>query len=577
VRGILELMTRILLEEQVADAPKTPGCYVMKDEAGDILYVGKAKNIRLRIQSYFREKVDNPKTLVLVSKVKSLEFLQTDTEIEALLLENTLIKKHRPRYNIRLKDDKTYPYLWIDTGHDFPRAYYARKARNNAGLYFGPYPNPYALRQLLQLASKAFLIRDCRDTEFANRSRPCLSYQIGQCTAPCVSYVDKEKYSKQISDFIAFLKGQNVALKEEWQKEMERHSEELRFEEAAKIRDRLKALEDLQAEQRAVDLNDQKSRDVWAYWPADFFKNPQKNSDLDLVLLQFREGKWWGRKHFPLLSEESFLDEEEFVTLLSSYYLKAEIPSEVVISPEFSQEQRALLNDFLKKLNEERQSLPFVFEKINAPDSGDRLWKLWDLALSNARAVGEEQVQLREKRRDSVEQLRKFLKLEQKLNRIECLDISNFQGSENVAAVVVFEEGKKQSAEYRNYIIKGIQGQDDFGSLREVVRRRYGKPDSPRPDLLIVDGGKAQLESVLLAMKEVGVDFPAVGLAKARTERSFKSQKVESSEERIFLPGVKLPKAIKSLEVLRLVTEIRDEAHRFAISFHRKRRDQLPK
>ena len=179
-------MTRILLDEQVADAPKTPGCYVMKDEAGEILYVGKAKNIRLRIQSYFREKVDNPKTLVLVSKVKFLEFLQTDTEIEALLLENTLIKKHRPRYNIRLKDDKTYPYLWIDTSHDFPRAYYARKARNNAGLYFGPYPNPYALRQLLQLASKAFLIRDCRDTEFANRGRPCLSCQIGRWTGPCV-------------------------------------------------------------------------------------------------------------------------------------------------------------------------------------------------------------------------------------------------------------------------------------------------------------------------------------------------------------------------------------------------------
>lgn len=570
-------MSRILLDEQIADAPKTPGCYIMKDEAGDILYVGKAKNIRLRIQSYFRGKHESAKTHVLVSKIKSLEFLQTDTEIEALLLENTLIKKHRPRYNIRLKDDKTYPYLWIDTNHDFPRAYYARKARANSGLYFGPYPNPYALRQLLQLASKAFLIRDCRDTEFANRSRPCLSYQIGQCTAPCVSYVDKEKYSKQISDFIAFLKGENLLLKEEWKREMEVLSEQLQFEEAGKVRDRLKALDDLQAEQRAVDLNDQKSRDVWAYWPADFFKNPQENSDLDLILLQFREGKWWGRKHFPILTEESFVDQEEFVSLLSSYYLKAEIPSEVVISPEFSQEQRTLLSDFLKKTSEEKQDLPFAFEKINAPDSGDKLWKLWDLALSNARSVGEEQLQLREKRRDSVEQLRQFLKLDHKVNRIECVDISNFQGSENVAAVVVFEGGKKQSSEYRNYIIKGVEGQDDFGSLREVVRRRYGKPDSPRPDLLIVDGGKAQLESVLLAMKEVGVDFPAVGLAKARTERSFRSKKLEISEERIFFPGVKLPKAVKSLEVLRLVTEIRDEAHRFAISFHRKRRDQLPK
>jgi excinuclease ABC subunit C len=570
-------MTRVLLDEQIADAPKTPGCYVMKDEGGEILYVGKAKNIRLRIQSYFRGKIENPKTHVLVSKVRALEFLKTDTEIEALLLENTLIKKHRPRYNIRLKDDKTYPYLWIDTSHDFPRAYYARKARANAGLYFGPYPNPYALRQLLNLASKAFLIRDCRDTEFANRSRPCLSYQIGQCTAPCVGYVEKQKYSKQISDFIAFLKGENLSLKQEWEKEMEHHSEELHFEEAAKIRDRLKALEDLQAEQRAVDLNDQKSRDVWAYWPADFFKNPQKESDLDLVLLQFREGKWWGRKHFPILVEESFIDEEEFITLISSYYSKAEIPAEVVISPEFSDDQRGLLSEFLKKLNEERQSLPFAFEKINAPDSGERLWKLWDLALSNARSIGEEQSQLREKRRDSVELLRKFLKLDNKLNRIECLDISNFQGSENVAAVVVFQAGKKQSAEYRNYIIKGIEGQDDFGSLREVVRRRYGKVDSPRPDLLIVDGGKAQLESVLVAMKEVGVHFPVVGLAKARTERSFKSQKVESSEERIFLPGVKLSKAVKNLEILRLVTEVRDEAHRFAISFHRKRRDQIPR
>jgi len=570
-------MQRPLFEEFIAAAPKTPGCYVMKDEGGTIIYVGKAKNIRNRVMSYFRENLSSAKTQVLVSKIKAMEFLQTDTEVEALLLENTLIKKHRPRYNIRLKDDKTYPYIWIDTRHNYPRAYFARKPQVSAGgLYFGPYPSPFALRQLLQLASKAFLLRDCRDSEFANRSRPCLSYQIGQCTAPCVEYVDKEAYQQQVNEFLRFLKGENESLRELWQEQMVKTSEAMNYEEAARYRDRLKALEDLQKDQRAVDLNDMKSRDVWCYWPFDFFTNKtEEKQDFDLLLLQFRDGKWWGRKHFPILLEDTELDREAFISLISRYYLKADIPSEVIVPTDFDQAETKVLQELLRIESEARQHLPFEFEKVLTVQTGDKLWKIWDLALSNARSMGEEQGKVRERRRDSVQQLAKLLKIPARLERIECLDISNFQGAENVAACVVFINGKKALDEYRNFIIKSVQGQDDFGSLREVVRRRYGKPDSPRPDLLIVDGGRAQLESVQLAMKEMNVNFPVVGLAKARTTRDFTSSEVEASSERFFLPGQKNPKIIKEQTVLRLVTEIRDEAHRFAISFHRKRRDQI--
>jgi len=568
-----------LLDDQIATAPKTPGCYVMKDEAGTIIYVGKAKNIRSRVQSYFRNNYDNPKTQVLVSRIKFIEYMQTESEVEALLLENTLIKKHRPRYNIRLKDDKSYPYIWIDTNHEFPRAYFARKPKIGAGgLYFGPYPSSYALRQLLQLASKAFLLRDCRDNEYANRSRPCLSYQIGQCTAPCVQYVDKEAYGKQVQEFLRFLKGENETLKDEWMRRMEASSESMNFEEAARFRDRLQALEDLQKDQRAVDLNDMKSRDVWAFWPFGFFTEKEgQKKDFDLLLLQFRDGKWWGRKHFPLLLEDTTFDQEDLVSLISQYYLKSEIPSQVIVPPDIPASEIEVLTEMLRRENTAKQQLPFEFEIAFSLSTGDKLWKLWDLALSNARSLGEEQSKMRERRRDSVEQLRRFLRLHGKLERIECLDISNFQGEENVAACVVFIGGKKAHEEYRHFVVKGVVGQDDFGSLREIVRRRYGKADSPRPDLLIVDGGRAQLDSVIFAMREVSVDFPVVGLAKARTQSDFKSDKVESSSERFFVPGQKNPKIIKDAAVLRFVSEIRDEAHRFAITFHRKRRDRLEK
>jgi excinuclease ABC subunit C len=564
-------------DDLLATAPKTPGCYVMKDSEGVAIYIGKAKNIKSRVQSYFRANVDSSKTQVLVSKIKDIEFMQTETEIDALLLENTLIKKHRPRYNIRLKDDKSYPYIWIDTNHPFPRAYYARKPRVTAGgLYFGPYPGPYALRQLLQLASKAFLLRDCRDSEFANRSRPCLSYQIGQCTAPCVNYVDEEIYRQQLQDFLRFLKGENQELKDDWQKQMDAYSGSMNYEEAARFRDRLKALEDLQRDQRAVDLNDNKSRDVWAFWPFGFFsEKEEEKKDFDLLLLQFRDGKWWGRKHFPIPVEETMLDREGFISLISQYYLKAEIPTQVIIPPEFEASEISVLNELLSRESAARQNLPFEFDCVLTVSIGDKLWRIWDLALSNARSLGEEQSKLRSGRRDAVEQLRKFLKQPGKIVRIDCLDISNFQGTENVAACVVFIGGKRATDQYRHYVLKGIQGQDDFGSLREIVRRRYGKPDSVLPDLLIVDGGRAQLDSVLLSMKEMNVDFPAVGLAKSRTTRDFKSAEVEASSERIFLPGQKNPKIIKDIPILRLVSEIRDEAHRFAITFHRKRRDKI--
>jgi excinuclease ABC subunit C len=562
-------MEKSKLDLKLADCPPSPGVYLMKNSEAKVIYVGKAKNLKKRVSSYFQAQRDlDPKTALLVSKIEDLEWVPTGTEAEAFLLENTFIKKWKPRYNIRLRDDKSYPYIRIDIGHEYPRPYVARRPqKRDDQILFGPYVQASAVHQAIDMASKVFLLRDCRDGDFANRSRPCLSYQIGQCTAPCVQLVSKEKYAEQLQDFVRFLKGDEEALGVEWQKKMESASEAMNFEEAARYRDRLRALETLREPyQRVENVGDHSSLDVWAAWPESISNDV---SDLDLVVLHFREGKLVGRDHFPIPLEEKFLDEESpLMGIVFQYYAKKELPSKILLPPsENLPDAQQLASSLLQALKSESQV------EIHKADEKKDWAQLWELGRENAKVLSQEEERRRTRSRDALLGLQHVLELENMPVRIDCVDVSNFQGTANVASCVVFENGRPHKESYRHYKIKTVQGQNDFASMKEVMVRRYGKGRENWPDLLIIDGGKGQLSSVMIIMKELGCNFPVVGLAKARTKRNFRSEDVESSEERFFIPGQSNPKKIKNRAALSLVTRIRDEAHRFAITFHRKIRD----
>jgi excinuclease ABC subunit C len=560
------------IEALLEACPVTPGVYLMKDAAGKVIYVGKAKNLRSRVRSYFQSLSDaSPKTQHLVSHVHDLEFLRVSTEVEALLLENNLIKKWRPKYNISLKDDKTYPYLRIDRKHPFPRPYIARKQFQNDGSeYFGPFPAAGALRETLRAAAKVFQLRDCRDHEFSNRSRPCLSYEIGQCTAPCTALVSKEAYGKQVEDFASFLRGEDGRLRQGWAREMEEAAEKLDFERAAFFRDRIAAVEELLGEsQRAAVTNDPIDRDVWALWPENFAQLQDDEELLDVLVLQFRSGLLSGRVHWSADTSQGVPAGDELQRLVLQHYQKHPLPKQVLLPPGCPADMRQALGLALQAELKLEEPLP-----VEAADEKAAWAGLWELARDNVRGWHEDRKAVAEKKGDGLLAIAELVGLPAAPRRIECIDISNFQGEANVASCVVFIEGQPAKDLYRHYNIKGVSGQDDFKSLQELVSRRYLKPDSVLPDLLVVDGGRGQLASVCRVLDAADLDFPVCSLAKARTKADFTSAEVESSEERVFLPNVTNPKRIKNAEAFRILTQARDEAHRFAITFHRKQRSK---
>lgn len=559
------------IEEILENCPTSPGVYLMKDDAGHILYVGKAKNLRNRVRSYFHDSADHsPKTTVLVARIRDIELMQTGTEAEALLLENNLIKKWKPRYNIRLKDDKTYPYLRLDLKHPFPRPYIARKqVAGDGGEYFGPFPNSSAVSTALEVAAKVFKIRDCRDYEFSNRSRPCLSYQIGQCTAPCVRYVDEAEYGKQIEAFRLFLKGGSDDLEKQWELEMQEASEAMEFEKAAALRDKISHVRTVTGQdQRMVDTKDLGDRDIWAFAGAGVGSKASDGNWLDALVLQFRGGKWMGQIHTEADLTERIETEDFVASLMLQFYAKHPMPAEILIPFEFLPTREGF-PEVLAKVNKEAPP-PALRDPAEKGDWG----RLWELAQQNVQQAHEHRSRRREANEDGLVAIARMLDFDAPPHRLECVDISNFQGEANVASCVVFTAGQPDKSEYRHYNIRGFEGQDDFASMREVMSRRYGKPDSPKPDLLVVDGGKGQLASAKAVLDELGCTFPIVGLAKARTKRDFASGEVEASEERLFLPNQKNYIRIKNAQALQILVRLRDEAHRFAIEFHRKKRGE---
>jgi len=540
------------LLERAKEMPTLPGVYLMKDAYGRIIYVGKAKSLRNRVRSYFQKKETlAPRTQLLVSRIADIECTVTHNELEALLLECNLIKKHRPRYNIRLKDDKSYPYVVLDFTHPFPLFRIARKVLPMPNLrYFGPFTG--GVNEISRFLLKTFQIRDCTDAKFKNRTRPCLNYEIGTCTAPCVDYVNQSDYAKQVNEAVLFLKGKKQALLKSLKDEMEAASEKQEYERAKSIRDKILSVQKITEKQGAVLTDTLQDIDIIGCY--------ELNGDVQWVVMFVRSGLLTGRRAQRMSLGFDTL-EDATRTFLEQFYTVSLIPDEVWVSGDF--EDRVTLEEFLCL----RAEKP-VKVRVRRSEKGMRLL---GMAYENAKLLfHDEGTGLSA---SAGERLRKVLDLKDVPHSIEGIDISNLQGENPTASLVHFADERPLKARYRLFYPRSVEGQDDFAMIYETVKRRYSKLENPPPDLLMIDGGKGQLQAAMKALEELELEIPLCSLAKARTESAFTRKEVTRSEERIFIPLRKNPIVLRDNDpALRLLVRVRDEAHRFAIESHRRRR-----
>lgn len=554
-----------LLKLRVKELPNSPGAYLMKGANDKVIYVGKAKDLRARVRSYFSGSKDlSPKTVHLVNQIESIDYLITKTEVEAFLLEASLIKKYRPRYNIRLKDDKAYPYIRVSMADTFPRLYLCRRVQNDGAYYYGPYTSGLAVRETIRFLNKTFRIRDCTDGFFKTRKRPCMTYQIGRCTAPCVKYVDEKTYRFDIEGAVTFLEGQNKKLIKELKSKMKEASDAERYEEAARWRDSLSAVERLLERQVVVSDRSELDQDVLA-----FFGDARGTL---IEVLHIRKGRVIGnRSHFiPKLDCHSpDEDPKEWLTsFINQYYEDNIVPDQILLPVDLTDDICKLLVDVFKERQNRKTQLRHTF--------GADARKLMEMAQKNAEAHFNDHINKQTTLYESLGEIQAKFGLKQLPLRIECFDISNFQGKESVASQVVFEEGVPKRDDYRRYKIRTVEGANDFASMKEVLERRFKHTEYEDPQLVIVDGGKGQLSLALAALKEIGrPDISVVGMAKARAEGEFDSPEITHSEERFFLPGRSNPVIFgKNSQALNILVALRDEAHRFAITYHRSLREK---
>ncbi len=552
------------LRELVREFPQSPGVYLMKNAQGKIVYVGKAKSLRSRVRSYLTDSKDHtPKTRHLVASIEVIDFMLTNTEVEAFLLEATLIKKNRPRYNIRLRDDKAYPYLKVTVQQDFPRFYLSRRVTRDGSLYFGPFMRGGDVFETIRFLNRTFQIRDCTDSFMKSRKRPCLTHQIGRCTAPCVALVNKEDYRKDIDAAVLFLRGGGKKLIKDLTKKMKTASGEERFERAAQLRDSLRALDAILSQQSVIEENIEMDQDVVGFF------GDERGMIIEVV--HIRGGRFMSSQpqEFPKLDigEGSHDDREWLLSFLNQYYADNIVPDEVLLPMDLGND----LSKLLRAVLEERRGSPV---RVRYPTDQNSS-KLLELAERNARESFKEQMSKNEKRLRGLDEIQKRFQLPRIPRRIECFDISNFQGAESVASQVVFENATPAKEHYRLYKIKTVEGSNDFASMKEVLGRRFRHTEYEDPDLIVIDGGKGQLRMAVEILTEMGLEqLPVVGLAKARTQGEFHSSDVHSSEERFFLPGRQNPITFPpNSEALHILAGIRDEAHRFAITYHRKLRE----
>ncbi len=546
------------LQEKLASLPTSPGVYLHKDEAGKIIYVGKAKNLRNRVRSYFQSgRGHDAKTRRLVSRIHDLEFIVTDNEVEALVLESNLIKRHKPRYNVALKDDKQYPHLKLTVGEPFPRVMITRRIQRDGALYFGPFLPASLARRSIDLINRTFQLRTC-DIEIDGKlPRPCLEYHIKRCLGPCVKGLcTPEEYSESVRDVKMFLEGKNKELAEQYEGRMLKASEEMRFEMAAKYRDLRKTVLAVSEQQKMATSPD---RDV------DIFGYYREGPRLALQLFTMREGKIVGRREFfweDLAADEEFDPASFLGEVLTQYYSTDYVPREVHVPVDF--EDRALLE---KALSERRGRRV----KIHDPQRGEKR-DMIALVEKNAQIAFEQRFRVLKPDMERVlEELQETLELPRFPARIESFDVSNISGAENVAAMVVCENGKINRAEKRNFRIKTVEGANDPASMREAVVRRYRRQldeRGPLPDLVMIDGGKTQLGAAGDAMRELDLEaVPMIGVVKPPRRHNEVSHLLVKGREHepIYLDS--------HSPILRLIQMIRDETHRAAVAYHRKRRE----
>ena len=548
------------LEEKLESLPPRPGVYLMRDREAKVIYVGKAKDLRARVRAYFRSGDGRSQIQFLLRRAEDIETLVTANEKEALILENNLIKQYKPRYNIRLKDDKSYLSIKVTVQHPWPRIFATRKIVKDGNRYFGPFSSAIAARETLDIIEKHFLLRNCTDYNFKNRTRPCLQYQIKRCPGPCVLPVDPKEYQEQVGQAILFIEGKSQELADELKHLMKGKAGALEFEAAAKIRDQIQAVERTVEKQRMV-----------SHWgiDQDIFGLYREGGFIEVQVLFVRQGKLTGNQSYSLEDLE-FSDEEVLESLLTQFYQGARfIPDEILLPVEL--EDREVRQEYLSERKGRKVS-------IFSPRRGDKR-QLVEMAAQNARQSFFERHDQEKERERMLLELQQQLRLRHYPQRVECFDISNIHGSHAVGSMVTFFNGEADKNRYRHYRIRTVDsasGGDDFAMMYEVLKRRFsrGLGEGDLPDLVVVDGGKGQLGMALAAMRDLGVkDVDVAALAKMRVQRSARSPEIQRSEERVFLPGQSNPVILKrNSNALFLLQRVRDEAHRFAITYHKQLR-----
>ncbi|MCX5848113.1 MAG: excinuclease ABC subunit UvrC [Deltaproteobacteria bacterium] len=550
------------LKDKIVSFPRSPGVYLMKDSARKIIYVGKANDLKSRVTSYFTGKDTRPMAPFLMARVHDIEFINTATQKEALILENNLIKRHRPRYNVNLRDDKTYYHLSLDPTEKFPRLQLVRKRSNDSALYFGPYPSGLAAKETLRFIQRIFPLRSCRNRDFRLRSRPCLEYQIGKCLAPCKGLIGEEAYRKLAESAVSFLQGRRRELISELKKQMDEAAQELNYEEAALLRDRVAALEHA-LERQNVDWGGTTDQDVLGVYAND--------DNYQLCILFVRGGKLLGSKSFAPVKMKSNMSEIVSSCLTQYYDGGANIPDEIIIPCSLPDEE--VIIEWLTEKKNKKVSL-------TTPSRGAKN-ALLDMAKANARNLWEAAHKSEERKKAALQILQEKLSLTKLPRRVECYDISNISGKHAVGSMVVFQNGEPDKKSYRRYRIKTLSEPDDYAMMYEMLSRRFARGEN-LPDLVIVDGGKGQLNVALSVLKDLNIKIDVIGLAKEEraifTGKGVRKKKTGKSEDRVYLPRRKDAVYLSAWpQALRMLQQARDEAHRFALSYHHqiKQKDDL--
>ncbi|MCB9092802.1 MAG: excinuclease ABC subunit UvrC [Halobacteriovoraceae bacterium] len=550
------------LFEKSKTLPSNSGCYLMKNKTGEVIYVGKAKNLKSRVKTYFDNSTKYTKTLALVRNTEDFDFIITTNEVESLVLENNLIKKYSPKYNIRLRDDKTYPYVQINTKEPFPRLEYTRRPSKKPGIQvYGPFPEGSHIKNIMRILTKLLGLRDCSLREFHSRKKPCLLYQLHQCSAPCVSYISAEDYEVQLKKAIQFfqsLKGVKKLIKE-FKDKMHEKSENEEFEKAIILRDSIEELDNYSDyySKQEVELNKEgKDIDVIAHYYG--------LEEIDFSIYTIRNSLLIGIKNFNFLnSYESLEDfEEDIPSILMQYYSNQPlIPSTILCS--FKKQSQ----DLIAQAIEEN-----FHKKVSIKNKISQLSQL----LNNAREHAENSQRMRHENKNNIFKglidLKKLLQLEDIPRTLECYDVAIWQGSSPTAAQIVFFDGKPDKTKFRHYNLETRpEKNNDFAMLQEVFSRRVRSGNLP--DVFIVDGGTPQVNSVLKILEELNISKPVIGIAKSKvlSQNAFHHSEVEKSEERLVIPNRKNPYILtKSPELFRIIVKMRDEAHRFSRRLHHK-------